>query len=195
MLLATCCLASGFALPVAAQATTVSLARSVDLLKARAGAQCHRAEQAVAVAQNDDDRALAKLLQGNVCDCFPAEMDKVASSHSGPDEIARDDLLKLLEQATDVCAARQFRQSAERMCLLDQARATEVSDPAALCACFAQGVQGLTDQAIGDASREAFQAFQARVAAKSEGRPVPPPVESAMDRINNACKAADRAAR
>lgn len=177
-------------------ATSVALAsnnvapasRMRTQLQQVADKQCNAAKSLQASATSEDDKAVAAMMHAANCTCLPAEIDQSLASHENADRLTRQVAGKLLQDAAAVCHARQQRERAEAICLLDKQTIGTAKDRPSYCKCYASGIRSLSDTQIIESSMAVHAAFEASVRARTKGEAAPAKPHTAMTGVEETCR-------
>jgi hypothetical protein len=175
---ATCAMAA----PTVAQqmqATQDGLARRCAALTARAGAA---ALASPAKADEPDPTAPARDM---FCQCLPKAVAGLGEPDAGttPENFGRR-----MQAAAEACSGQSTRRWMQQSCEKDPKPPVSQAQLKPYCDCFSTGLDALSDSAIAGASRQAYENFQRKVAARKAGEPEPAFEPSAIDALQTRCQ-------
>jgi hypothetical protein len=175
---ATCAMAA----PTVAQqmqATQDGLARRCAALTARAGAA---ALASPAKADEPDPTAPARDM---FCQCLPKAVAGLGEPDAGttPENFGRR-----MQAAAEACSGQSTRRWMQQSCEKDPKPPVSQAQLKPYCDCFSTGLDALFDSAIAGSSRQAYENFQRKLAAREAGQPDPAIEPSAVDALQTRCQ-------
>jgi hypothetical protein len=162
------------------QATTDGLARRCAALTARAAAA---ASEPLAKADEPDPTVPARDM---FCQCLPKAVAGLGEPDAGT---TPDNFGQRMQAAAEACSGQSARRWMQQSCEKDPKPPVGVAQLKPYCDCMSTGLDALSDSAIAGASRQAYENFQRKVAARKAGEPEPAFEPSAIDALQSSCQA------
>jgi hypothetical protein len=171
---------SAMAAPTVAQqmqATQDGLARRCAALTSSAGATPE------SKANEPDPAAPAREM---FCQCLPKAVAGLGEPGAGT---TPDNFGQRMQTAAEACSGQSTRRWMQQSCEKDPKPPVSQAQLKPYCDCFSTGLDALSDSAIAGASRQAYENFQRKVAARKAGEPEPAFEPSAIDALQSSCQA------
>lgn len=169
------------------------VADAIGGVKRHVAQQCSYArQQDLSSLQGFEREKIDAMLKMN-CDCMPAELERAAADLSAGDENAittKQAFVARMRVAAATCAGGLVRTQIRDRCEAEDEAALGVRDKKSYCGCVAAKVRGLDDEALALAASTSHRNFQRKAQARALGGPEPVPERTAVDEIQDACKAA-----
>jgi hypothetical protein len=161
------------------QATWEGLARRCAALTARAEA----ASALPAKADEPDPSAPAREM---FCQCLPKAVARLGEPDAGT---TPDNFGPRMQAAAEVCSGQSARRWMQQSCEKDPKPPVGQAQLKPYCECMSTGLDKLSDSDIAGASRQAYEQFQRKLAAREAGQPDPAFDPSAVDVLQAGCQA------
>lgn len=175
----------------AAEDKPVALETMAKAMRVQIDSQCQLNRQAAALAKRPMDVEAARQGVSMICDCMPAQFDvavkRLGEGHADP-LVPKDQILLALRGALNVCAARQVRQTVSEGCRTSEDPKLTSEQRDAYCQCMETGLDKMADAQIASDAQTANERFQAKVNARTQGRPDPQFEPTASDALDRSCR-------
>jgi hypothetical protein len=155
--------------------------------------RCDESRELEKSALDENSRMKGRMGVSLQCECMPPEIEKLAQRSDLPRDVTQDEALALLRPALEHCGAQTLRSMLVSSCPSGKAE-PGIKDRKAYCNCLSGAVAKFSDQQVAAEALEAHADFEARVAAKRDGKPEPPKRKGVMDAAEKSCRGAQGAA-